>query len=28
MGHQARSASGGRSFVPHRHAERLTTPRI
>jgi hypothetical protein len=26
MGHQARSASGGRSFVLHRHAERLSMP--
>ena len=26
MGHQARSASGGRSYVRHRHAERLSMP--
>jgi len=25
-GHQARSASGGRSYVTHRHAERLSMP--
>jgi hypothetical protein len=28
MGHQARSASGGRSYVPHRHAERVPMPPV
>ena len=28
MGHQARSASGGRSYARHRHAERLSMPLV